>query len=227
VPKFAAGLVRFQKIVFPKKKSLFELLSTGQSPEVMFITCSDSRIETAMLTQTNPGELFVCRNAGNIVPPHTSNTDGMSASIEFAVAVLKVQHIVVCGHTDCGAMKGAMNMAGLTGLPHITEWLGYVRAASEVVAHTCEGKSDKEKMSALLEQNVILQLTHLRTHPSVAAALVAGKLRLHGLIYDIRTADVTAYDEGKNSFVPVSTRYAAEFARHAESSETWSFPHHE
>ena len=223
MPKFAAGLVHFQKSVFPKNKSLFELLAIGQSPEVMFITCSDSRIETAMLTQSIPGELFVCRNAGNIVPPHTSNTDGMSASIEYAVVVLKVQHIVVCGHTDCGAMKGAMNMAGLSGLPHVMEWLGYARAATEVVAHICVGKSDEEKMSALLEQNVILQLNHLRTHPSVAAALAAGKLKLHGLIYNIGTADITAYDEEEKIFVPVAARYEAEFARHIKNNNTWSF----
>ena len=102
---FIEGVFRFQRDVFPEKKELFEKLSKGQSPEALFITCSDSRIEVAMLTQSNPGDLFICRNAGNIVPPHTTYTGSMTASIEFAVSVLKVPHIVVCGHTDCGAMK--------------------------------------------------------------------------------------------------------------------------
>ena len=116
MPRFAAGVVRFQNNVYPEKQGLFEELSKGQSPEALFIACSDSRVETAMITQTEPGELFICRNAGNIVPPHTENTGGMTASIEYAVAVLKVPHIVVCGHTECGAMKGAMNPEGLEGL---------------------------------------------------------------------------------------------------------------
>ena len=128
MPHFAAGVVKFQNEVYPEKKELFEKLSQGQAPEALFITCSDSRIETAMITQTEPGELFICRNAGNIVPPHTNQTGGMTASIEFAVAALKVPHIVICGHTECGAMKGAMNTDSLTTLPHVKEWLGFTKA---------------------------------------------------------------------------------------------------
>jgi carbonic anhydrase len=214
MPRFAAGVVRFQTEVYPQQKALFETLAKGQSPEALFITCSDSRIETAMLTQTAPGELFICRNAGNIVPPHTQQTGGMTASIEFAVAVLKVPHIVICGHTECGAMKGAMNPEGLDALPHVKEWLGFSKAAVDVVAHIAEGKSDAEKMQVLLEQNVLLQLTHLRTHPTVAARLAAGEVKLHGWVYDIRTGDVNAFDEAQGRFVPVPERYAAEVAAH-------------
>jgi len=214
MPRFAAGVVRFQTEVYPQHKALFETLAKGQSPEALFITCSDSRIETAMLTQTAPGELFICRNAGNIVPPHTQQTGGMTASIEFAVAVLKVPHIVICGHTECGAMKGAMNPEGLDALPHVKEWLGFSKAAVDVVAHIAEGKSDAEKMQVLLEQNVLLQLTHLRTHPTVAARLAAGEVKLHGWVYDIRTGDVNAFDEAQGRFVPVPELYAAEVAAH-------------
>ncbi len=212
MPHFAAGVVRFQTEVFPEKQALFESLAKGQSPEALFITCSDSRIETAMITQTDPGELFICRNAGNIVPPHTHHTGGMTASIEFAVAALKVPHIVICGHTECGAMKGAMNPAGLDGLPHVREWLGYSRAAVEVVNHIGAGLDDTGKMKLLLEQNVILQLNHLKTHPSVAARMAAGELLLHGWIYDIKTGDVTAYDKNTEKFVPVHEHYASEMA---------------
>ena len=103
-----SGVAKFQKEVYPGKKAAFQKLANGQNPEVLFITCSDSRIDPNLVTQTEPGELFICRNAGNIVPPHSNQTGGMTASIEFAVAALGVTHIVVCGHTDCGAMKGAL-----------------------------------------------------------------------------------------------------------------------
>lgn len=208
MPNFAAGVVDFQENVYPSKRELFEKLSTGQSPEALFITCSDSRIETAMITQSDPGELFICRNAGNIVPPHTNHTGGMTASIEFATAVLKVPHIVVCGHTDCGAMKGAMNKDALDGLPHVKEWLSYSDAAVRVVEETAGDKSYEEKLRMLLEQNVILQLTHLKTHPAVAARLAAGDLVLHGWLYDIGTGDVLAYDEVSGDFIPVAEKYA-------------------
>lgn len=219
MPRFAAGVIRFQNEVYPQKKELFEKLSLGQSPEALFITCSDSRIETAMITQTDPGDLFICRNAGNIVPPHTNQTGAMTASIEFAVAALNVPHIVVCGHSECGAMKGAMNLEGLDDLPHVKEWLSFVKAAVEIVNETGVGKSDEERMQMLLEQNVILQLQHLRTHPKVAARLAKGDLQLHGWIYDIKTGDVLAYDDAQDIFIPVSERYAVEMARLAASHE--------
>jgi len=213
MPKFAAGVVKFQSEVYPQKKDLFEKLSKGQSPEALFITCSDSRIETAMITQTEPGELFICRNAGNIVPPHTSHTGGMTASIEFAVAALQVPHIVVCGHTECGAMKGAMNPEGLDTLPHVKKWLSYSKAAVDVVSELGKGASDSEKMNMLLEQNVILQLQHLRTHPTVVTRLAKGDLQLHGWVYDIRSGDVQAYDEETNKFETVAEQYASEVAK--------------
>lgn len=215
MPKFAAGVVKFQSEVFPEKREFFEHLSLGQAPEALFITCSDSRIETAMITQTEPGELFICRNAGNIVPPHTSYTGGMTASIEFAVAALNVPHIVVCGHTECGAMKGAMDLAGLEGLPHVREWLGYTKAAVNIVQELGKDLDETERMAMLLQQNVILQLQHLKTHPTVALRLAKGDLQLHGWVYDIKTGDVSAYDETSNHFTPVAERYAAEVAKHA------------
>ena len=213
MPHFAAGVIRFQNIVFPEKKDLFEKLSKGQSPEALFITCSDSRIETAMLTQTEPGELFICRNAGNIIPPHTNYTGGMTASIEFAVAALQVPHIVICGHTECGAMKGAMNPEGLDSLPHVKEWLSYSKAAVDIVNEIAPDASSEEKMKKLLEHNVLLQLQHLRTHPSVATRLARGDLTLHGWVYDIRTGDVCAHDEVSQKFIPVDERYAEAIAK--------------
>lgn len=215
MPTFAAGVLRFQNAVYPGKQSLFEKLSEGQSPEALFITCADSRIETAMITQTEPGELFICRNAGNIVPPHTENTGGMTASIEYAVAVLDVPHIVVCGHSGCGAMAGAMNPEGLEALPHVKRWLGYSKAAVAVVDEIGNDLPAEEKMRMLIQQNVLLQLQHLRTHPSVAARLAKGDIELHGWVYDIKSGGVTAYDETVNKFVIVDERYAVEVAKAA------------
>ena len=212
MPRFARGVLKFQKEIFPGRKELFEKLSLGQSPEALFITCSDSRIETGMMTQTDPGELFICRNAGNIVPPHTNQTGGMTASIEFASAVLQVPHIVICGHTECGAMKGAMDLrrdaSSLDALPHVREWLGFSRAAVDIVDALGGEKSDEEQMRMLLEQNVVLQLQHLRTHPTVALRLAQGDVELHGWVYDIATGAMDAYDEDQKRFVSIEERYA-------------------
>lgn len=213
MPQFAAGVVKFQQEVFPEKRDLFERLSRGQSPEGLFITCSDSRIETAMITQTDPGQLYIIRNAGNIVPPHTTRTGATTASLEFAVAVLKIPHVVVCGHTECGAMKGAMNPEMIEDLPHIREWLGFSQAAVDITRALGGELTEDERMRMLLEQNVVLQLQHLRTHPTVATALACRRLCLHGWIYDIKSGDVTAWDEDKGEFVPVAEHYAEVVAR--------------
>jgi carbonic anhydrase len=220
MPNFALGVIKFQREVFPEKQEMFERLSTGQSPEALFITCSDSRVETAMLTQTDPGELFICRNAGNIVPPHTNQTGGMTASIEFAIGALHIPNIVICGHTECGAMKGAMNRAGLTNLPHVREWLGYSQGAVDIVEALGTGLDSDAKMRMLLEQNVILQLQHLKTHPTVAVALAQKAVKLHGWVYDIKTGEVAAYDEATQSWLPVEERYAAELAAAAIGSHS-------
>lgn len=213
MPKFAAGVVRFQKDVFPQKRKFFENLSLGQSPEALFITCSDSRIETAMITQTDPGELFICRNAGNIVPPHTNNTGAMTASIEFAAAALQVPHIVVCGHTECGAMKGALELGALDTLPHMKEWLSFAKAAVDIVGELGTELDEKQRMWMLLEQNVKLQLQHLKTHPTVATRLAKRDLELHGWVYDIASGEVHAYDEPSDRFLPVAERYADAFEK--------------
>lgn len=210
MPHFAKGVVKFRRDVYPGKAELFERLSTGQSPEALFITCSDSRIETAMLTQTDPGELFICRNAGNIVPPHTNQTGGMTASIEFAIGALKIPNIVICGHTECGAMKGAMNRAALTSLPHVREWLGYTQGAVDIVEAIGGDLEPEAKMKMLLEQNVILQLQHLKTHPTVAVALAQNAVTLHGWVYDIKTGEVSAYDEANKTWISVEEHYAGE-----------------
>lgn len=187
--KIVDGVIEFQRSVFPDHQALFDELANFQDPDVLFITCSDSRIDPSLLTQTKPGDLFICRNAGNIIPPHTNETGGMTASIEYAVAVLGVRHIVVCGHTDCGAMKGAINLDQLDALPHVKEWLGHSRSAIEVVKAK-EGEVSLDQLRQVTEENILQQILHLRTHPAVAAKLATGEISIHGWIYEIESGNV-------------------------------------
>ncbi|MFZ5617909.1 MAG: carbonic anhydrase [Pseudomonadota bacterium] len=205
--KIAAGVVRFQQEAYQARRDLFEKLAEGQSPEALFITCSDSRIDPNLLTQTEPGELFICRNAGNIVPPHSQYTGAMTASIEYAVGALRVPHIIVCGHSGCGALKGAMNPDGLAEFPHVREWLGYARAATLVTRRKGAALDEKGMLDMLIRENVLLQIAHLKTHPHVAVQLSAGETEIHGWVYDIRSGGMLAYDEAANEFIPVAERY--------------------
>jgi carbonic anhydrase len=195
VEKFMGGVSRFQKDVYPKHQDLFEKLALGQRPEALFITCADSRIDPCLLTQTKPGELFICRVIGNIVPPYPDAIGGVSATIEYAVGVLAVPVVIVCGHTDCGVMKGALNPEALEAYPNVKGWLKYAH-----VEHR-ESNPSAELILALTERNVVEQLKNLRTHPSVAARLDRGDLALHGWVYHIGPGMVTAYDG--ESFLPL------------------------
>ncbi len=197
VEKFAGGISRFQKHVYPKHQDLFERLALGQRPDALFITCADSRIDPSMLTQTKPGELFICRVIGNIVPPYPDALGGVSATVEYAVGVLRVPEVIVCGHTDCGVMKGALNPDALEAYPNVREWLRYAE-----VEHR-EADPSPEFVLALTEHNVVAQLRNLRSHPTVAARLEEGDLALHGWVYHIGPGAVTAYDEGSGGFLPL------------------------
>ncbi len=206
-----------QKEVYPSKKAKFQKLANGQNPEVLFITCSDSRIDPNLVTQTDPGDLFICRNAGNIVPPHSNQTGGMTASIEFAVAALGVSHIVVCGHTDCGAMKGAIDLNALDSLPHVKEWLGHCRSATEVVKEKCNHDAlSLDDLEEVTKENVVQQLNHLSTHPSVAAKIATGQVKLHGWVYNIESGGVLCFDETDNEFKEMKLAYAEDSLKSGE-----------
>jgi carbonic anhydrase len=217
--KVISGLVQFKSSSFEDRKELFAELANGQSPEVLFITCADSRIDPNLVTQTEPGDLFIIRNAGNIVPPHTRVSGGVTASIEYAVAVLGIKHIVVCGHSDCGAMKGALNIAALADLPHVQDWLDHSRAAVEIVKAN-HGQASASELDAVTKQNVLLQLDHLRTHPAVAAKLGTGEIDMHGWVYDIEHGNVAAYDDTQREFVSIEERYAALIDASAKTAAT-------
>jgi carbonic anhydrase len=194
VEKFLGGVSRFQQEVYPKHQDLFEKLALGQRPDALFITCADSRIDPCLLTQTKPGELFICRVIGNIVPPYPDAIGGVSATIEYAVGVLRVPEVIVCGHTDCGVMRGALNPDALKAYPNVTAWLRYAK-----VDHR-EADPTPEFLLGLTEANVVAQLASLRSHPAVAARVEQGDLALHGWVYHIGPGTVTAYDEQSGKF---------------------------
>lgn len=202
------GVFAFQKNVFASKEELFRQLGEGQHPLALFITCSDSRISPNMLTQTQPGELFILRNAGNIVPPAGSPVGGEAATIEYAVVQLKIRDIILCGHAKCGAMQGLLTPPSAKDLPLVLGWLNH--AKDSVRAAKARGKElpPETLLSCLIERNVLLQLDHIRTYEFIREALTAGRLRLHGWVYDFESGQVTAYDAAKDAFVPLelSTR---------------------
>ncbi|MGW4310272.1 carbonic anhydrase [Streptomyces californicus] len=182
------GVTRFQRDVFPAKADLFAALATRHTPHTLFIGCSDARVVPELITGTEPGDLFVVRTAGNLVPAYAPEADGIAASIEYAVTALGVEDIVVCGHSACGAMTALAENHDLSGAPAVATWLRHANAS---VART----SAAGDVSALVRQNVLAQLANLATHPSVANALARGKTTLHGWVFDIptgRVQDLTA-----------------------------------
>lgn len=202
--KIIEGFLKFQKEVFPSRSGLFRHLAGGQSPKVLFVTCSDSRVVPELLTQQEPGDLFVIRNAGNIVPSYGPEPGGVSATVEYAVSVLKVSDVVICGHSNCGAMAAISSCQCLDHLPAVAHWLRYADAAKAIVAAR-EYPSPQERADDLVRENVIAQLANIRTHPAVALALAQGRLNLHGWIYDIENGAIDALDGRTMSFVSLSS----------------------
>ncbi len=182
------GIARYQTAVHPSNAPLFEELSGGQKPDVFFIACSDSRVDPSLITQQLPGQLFIARNAGNIVPSATTqdlNPDGVSAALEYAVEVLDVGNIVVCGHSDCGAMKAALAPESLTGTTYLRAWIDHARDAVE---------SASDDVDIVIRRNVLLQLENLQTYRFVAERVREGRLKLHGWVYDIASGHVAIHN---------------------------------
>jgi carbonic anhydrase len=197
-----AGVRAFQRDVFPQNRQMFERLAAGQSPDALMITCSDSRVDPHLLTQARPGELFELRNAGNLVPRYGGVVGGVTATIEFAVAALRVPNIIICGHSGCGAMAGLLNPSQLDGMPRVAEWLKHAAVVRESMA-AAGHLNAPDALQRAVEANVIVQLDHLRSHPAVADALRAGRIELHGWVYHIATGQVTRFNAGRKEFVPL------------------------
>lgn len=198
------GVHAFQRNLFSKDQQLFETLVEGQYPLALFITCSDSRIDPSHLTQTRPGELFILRTAGNIVPPYGSVFAGEAATIEYAVASLKVRDIIICGHSHCGAMGGLLNLDSLEKMPAVRAYLAHAEATRRIVEENYSHLTEpEERLTLTVEENVLVQLENLRTHPAVAAALARGDVKLHGWVYRFETGDVFGFDPDQKQFSPV------------------------
>lgn len=196
--RLAEGVEKFRTEALPALAERFAELATVQRPDVLFITCADSRIDPSLITQTRPGELFVVRNAGNIIPPADHGTCSEAAAVEFAVKTLKISEIIVCGHSDCGAMAVAQNPEILPELSTLPAW---VRQADRA-------KRAGGDHRGLIRDNVRLQLANLRTYPHVREAEQAGRLSLHGWFYEMGTGDVLTLDEGGDAFIPLRARTA-------------------
>ncbi|ALR77857.1 carbonic anhydrase [[Enterobacter] lignolyticus] len=197
------GILKFQRDAFPERAELFKGLATRQNPKALFISCSDSRLVPELVTQREPGELFVIRNAGNIVPSWGPEPGGVSASVEYAVAALRVSDIVICGHSDCGAMAAISSCACLDHMPAVSHWLRYADSA-RVVNEARSHADAHAKAASMVRENVLAQLANIQTHPCVRLALAEGRIALHGWIYDIESGSVSAFDGASGRFVSLA-----------------------
>lgn len=199
--RILAGAAHFRSDEYQKDPGFYERLAAkSQKPRALFITCSDSRVDPNLITQTEPGDLFLIRNAGNIIPPHGSAIGGEAATIEYAVEVLNIRHIIVCGHSQCGAMKALISGKGLDHLPAVRDWCNHAEATRKIVAKKYGNLSAKKRELAAIEQNVLVQMNHLSTHPSVAAGLATGEVHTYGWFYDIGSGQINQYDPGTREF---------------------------
>ncbi|HSI17892.1 MAG TPA: carbonic anhydrase [Sphingomonas sp.] len=194
----------FEKTVFPNQSDLFSrLVRHGQSPKALMISCADSRVVPEQIMQAAPGELFVCRNAGNIVPPYSQANGGVTSTVEYAVMALGVRDIIVCGHSDCGAMKAVSKPEIMAGMPNVAAWLRHSTAAECVVSSGYPDLEPHDRVHAIALENIVAQIAHLRTHPSVAAGIARGDISLHGWFVDIHAGQVLGLDGASGRFMPL------------------------
>jgi carbonic anhydrase len=197
------GYKRFVTEVFPTRRTQFHLLAESQAPEWLFITCSDSRIVPDLILNSGPGDLFITRNAGNVVPVASHDVDGVTATIEYAVEVLRVKHAILCGHSDCGALKAALDVRNLENLPKAKRWLSHVEAAFHHRQPLNPADGDSAELASLIRGNVVAQWLNLRAQPAVAQAMEEARLSVHAWYYDILTGRIEQYDEKAEQFLPL------------------------
>lgn len=202
--KLIQGIHAFREENFRPLERLFQKLAKGQKPETLFITCSDSRIDPNLFTQSKPGDLFILRNTGNIVPPHGAAGGGEAATIEFAVSGLGVKDIIICGHKHCGAMNALLKPELVELLPAVASWLSHAETTRRILLENYTHLEGDRLLTAAVEENVLVQLENLRTLPAVASKLVRGDLGLHGWVYKLETGEVFAYDPENAQFVQIA-----------------------
>jgi carbonic anhydrase len=206
-----AGYATFRSKIFPQHSRQFAELAHGEEPQALFITCSDSRVMPEMMLQSAPGQLLSCRNAGNLVPPPEETSSGVAATLEYAVRVLKVPEIILCGHSDCGTMRALLDDGQLKDLPFVRSWLGHAGPMSRAFRGVMQDPRvwpTEERLRVLTELNVIAQLHSLRAHPSVARSMQRGSLRIHGWVYEIASGEIRCLDAASGSFHPLLRRPA-------------------
>jgi carbonic anhydrase len=199
--KIIAGVRRFRTTEYPANRDFFEQLATKQQrPMALFITCADSRVNPNLITQTEPGDLFLLRNAGNIIPPYGSALGGEAATVEYSVEVLGIRKIIVCGHSQCGAMKALLSGQALEHLPAVKAWCAHAESTRRIVQQKYRGLTPEELAVAATEENVLVQMNNLSTHPSVAARLSSGELHVYGWYYDIGSGQIYQYEQQQGRF---------------------------
>jgi carbonic anhydrase len=217
--RLKSGALQFRKQVYAERKEVYERAAQQpQKPHTLVITCADSRIDPEGLVQAGPGEIFVTRNVGNIVPAYNEMPGGVSAVVEYAVSGLRVEHIVVCGHSDCGAMKALLHPGSIATMPAVQCWLNNAQSARRITeANRDSGETDANALRRATEQNVLMQITHLKTHPAVAEAIAQRRLTISGWVYDIGMGEVRIA-EGEQRIFKVLKEPAAPVSYHGSSN---------
>ena len=208
--KLLNGIVDFRKNVRPTVKDTFALLALGQRPDTLFIACSDSRVVPNLFASTEPGDLFVIRNVGNLIPPYQANSKALgseAAAIEFGLSNLPITEVIVCGHSECGAI-GALSKGEPTGAPAIDCWLHNGAGSLRELEAGASLGNHLERHNQLSQLNVLEQLEHLKTYPVVQERLASGQLRLHGWYFDIKEANVYEYEPSEGRFHLIDESYA-------------------
>lgn len=202
--KLVQGIFAFQEKVHKPMREFFQQLADGQQPRALFITCCDSRVNPDLMTQAEPGELFMIRNAGNLVPSYGASGGGEAATIEYAIAKLGVSNVIVCGHSNCGAMKALNDPDALKDMPALDEWLHHAAATRRIADQTTHGMTPAEAWQAIIKINVLVQIENLRTHPVVAAGLIRGNLFIHAWYYCFSTGAIEVHNPELGRFVSMS-----------------------
>jgi carbonic anhydrase len=204
--RIAQGVAKFQTEIFPTQRELFERLRLGQEPLALFVTCADSRVNPNLVTQTEPGEIFIERNPGNMVPPYVEFVGGVTAGVEYAMLALKVPLIVVCGHTDCGVMKALLHPEQVESMPGVQRWMSHGFAARHLMLRNFSDASEEDQLSHITELNVLRQIEHLKTHPSVRSRLGNGEIEIRGWVYDIGNGSIREADPESGKFEPLGKK---------------------
>jgi carbonic anhydrase len=201
--KLVKGIHSFRNGYFATHRQMFEQLATaGQQPETLFITCSDSRVVPNLITNAAPGELFIIRNVGNVVP-RRDLPGGTAAAIQYAIEVLKVENIIICGHTQCGAMQAILNPERMENLEYVKRWLAQTERVRKVIEDRYSHLGAEARVTAAVQENVLTQLENLREYSFIAERLEAGSLRISGWVFDLAKGEIFDYDPTNGEFLPL------------------------